>query len=238
MEQRAADVLIGPLSGDEAIVIARYARAHPQQTFVIGTAASQEPTLELAQRNLFRYHADGAQWNAGLGEIVYRRLGWRTAAIVVDDYSFGWTSAAGIIADFCGMGGKIVSRVFPPLGVSDYTAYVRDLPPPSRVDGYFWVVGGTGTGPALQAFEQVFGKVKVTQHSGNLFFSFLFATPGSVPSQGSSSVSSARTRAGSGPHRGSGRRRRRATRRSWPGGIRTCPPRSGSSTTTTTRPGP
>jgi branched-chain amino acid transport system substrate-binding protein len=178
MEQVAADVMIGPLSGDEAEVVARYAKTHPQQTFVIGTAASQAPTLELASTNLFRYHADGAQWNAGIGEIVYKRLGWRTAAIVVDDYSFGWTSAAGIIADFCGIGGRIVTRVFPPLGTSDYSVYVRELPPPSQVDGYFWVVGGTGTGPALQAFEQAFGPVKATQHSGNVFFAFLFPNTG------------------------------------------------------------
>jgi branched-chain amino acid transport system substrate-binding protein len=178
MGQLGADVMIGPLSGDEAVVIARYAKSHPQQTFVIGTAASQAPTLELASRNLFRYHADGAQWNAGIGEIVHKRLGWRTAAIIVDDYSFGWTSAAGIVADFCGVGGRIVARVYPPLGTSDYSIYVRDLPPPNKVDGYFWVVGGTGTGPALKAFEQAHGRVKPTQHSGNVFFAFLFADTG------------------------------------------------------------
>jgi branched-chain amino acid transport system substrate-binding protein len=145
---------------------------------VIGTAASQAPTLEIGPTNLFRYHGDGAQWNAGLGEIAYKKLGWRTAAIVVDDYSFGWTSAAGIIADFCAIGGRIVARVFPPLGTLDYAIYVRELPPPNRVDGYFWVVGGTGTGPALQAFEQRFGPVTPTQHSGNVFFAFLFPETG------------------------------------------------------------
>ena len=65
---------------------------------------------------MFRYHGDGAQWNAGLGEIAYKKLGWRKAAIIMDDYSFAWTSAAGFIADFCAIGGKITKRVFPPLG--------------------------------------------------------------------------------------------------------------------------
>ena len=58
--------------------------------------------MQIAPKNVFRYHGDGAQWNAGLGEIVYKKLGWRNAAIIMDDYSFGWTSGAGIIADFCG----------------------------------------------------------------------------------------------------------------------------------------
>jgi branched-chain amino acid transport system substrate-binding protein len=173
MEQLDADIMIGPLSGDEAVAIANWAKTHPTKTVIVGTAASQDPTMQIAPRNLFRYYGDGAQWNAGLGEIVYKKLGWRTAAIIMDDYSFAWTSSAGIIADFCAIGGKITKRVFPPLNTTDYSSYVRQLPPPNQVDGYFWVVGGTGTGPALKAFEQAYGPIDPKKHSGNLFLWFL-----------------------------------------------------------------
>ena len=101
--------------------------------------------MQIAPKNLFRYHGDGAQWNAGIGEIAYKKLGWRKAAIIMDDYSFGWTSGAGMIADFCAVGGKITKRVFPPLNTTDYAPFVRQLPPPNQVDGYFSAVGGTGT---------------------------------------------------------------------------------------------
>ena len=84
--------MVGPLSGDEAVYVANYAKAHPTKTFIIGTAGSQDPTMQIAPKNLFRYHGDGAQWNAGIGEIAYKKLGWRKAAIIMDDYSFGWTS--------------------------------------------------------------------------------------------------------------------------------------------------
>jgi branched-chain amino acid transport system substrate-binding protein len=175
MEQLRADVMIGPLSGDEAVTIANYAKNRLTKTFVIGTAGSQDPTLQIAPKNMFRYHGDGAQWNAGIGEIAYKRLKWRNAAIIMDDYSFGWTSAAGIIADFCAVGGKITKRVFPPLNTTDYSSYVRQLPRPGSVDGYFWVVGGTGTAGSLKAFEQAYGSLKPSQHIGNLFFGFLGA---------------------------------------------------------------
>ena len=175
MEQLRADVMVGPLSGDEAVTVANYAKGKPQKTFVIGTAGSQDPTLQIAPRNMFRYHGDGAQWNAGLGEIVYKRLNWRRAAIIMDDYSFGWTSGAGIIADFCAIGGQITKRVFPPLNTTDYASYIRQLPRPGTVDGYFWVVGGTGTGASLKAFEQTYGRLNPNQHAGNLFFAFLGA---------------------------------------------------------------
>jgi branched-chain amino acid transport system substrate-binding protein len=175
MEQLKADVMVGPLSGDEAVTVAQYAKTHPTKTFVIGTAGSQDPTLQIAPRNMFRYHGDGAQWNAGLGEILYKRNGWRNAAIIMDDYSFGWTSAAGLIADFCAIGGKITKRVFPPLNTTDYAPFVRQLPRPDDVDGYIWVVGGTGTAASLKAFEQAYGAIDPDQHAGNLFFAFLGA---------------------------------------------------------------
>ena len=175
MEQLGADVMVGPLSGDEAVYVANYAKTHPTKTFIIGTAGSQDPTLQIAPKNVFRYHGDGAQWNAGIGEIAYKTLGWRKAAIMMDDYSFGWTSGAGIVADFCAIGGKITKRVFPPLNTTDYATYVQQLPAPDTIDGYFWVIGGTGTGASLTAFEQQYGAIKPSQHIGNLFFAFLGA---------------------------------------------------------------
>jgi len=175
MEKLNADVMIGPLSGDEAVYVANYAKSHPTKTFIIGTAGSQDPTMQIHPKNLFRYHGDGAQWNAGIGEIAYKLLHWRKAAIIMDDYSFGWTSAAGMIADFCAVGGDITKRVFPPLNTTDYAPFVRQLPPPNSVDGYFSAVGGTGTAALLKAFEQAYGKLDPNQWIGNLFFGFLGA---------------------------------------------------------------
>ena len=175
MEQLNADVMIGPLSGDEAVYVANYAKAHPTKTFIIGTAGSQDPTMQIHPPNMFRYHGDGAQWNAGVGELAFRKLHWKNAAIIMDDYSFGWTSGAGMIADFCAVGGNIVKRVFPPLNTTDYSSFVRQLPPPNQIDGYFSAVGGTGTSAMLKAFEQAYGKLDPKQWVGNLFFGFLGA---------------------------------------------------------------
>jgi len=171
MEQLGADILIGPLSGDEAVAVAHYAQAHPKKTFVNGTAGSQDPTLQIAPKNFFRFNGDGAQWNAGVGNIAIKTLHWKTAAIIMDDYSFGWTSAAGMIADFCARGGNITKRVFAPLGTTDFSSLVRQLPPPSKVDGYFWVIGGSATVPSLKAFTQAYGPLNAKKIMGNLFFS-------------------------------------------------------------------
>ena len=170
VEQEGANIVIGPLSGDEGIAVAEYAKANPELTVLSGIAGSQEPTLQVQAENYFRFHGDGAMWNAGMGDILHNQEGWDTVAVIADDYSFGHTSAAGFIADFCGVGGDVVSRVFPPLGTTDYSSFIQQLPDPDEVDGYFWVVGGTGTQAALEAFVNAKGDLTGEQHAGNLFF--------------------------------------------------------------------
>ena len=54
---------------------------------------------------------DAAQSGAGLGRRTpTASLGWRTAAVVADDLPFGWEQAAGFVAEFCALGGRIVDR--------------------------------------------------------------------------------------------------------------------------------
>jgi branched-chain amino acid transport system substrate-binding protein len=171
VEQNGANVVIGPLSGDEGIAIANYALDHPEVTFINGIAGAQDATLHVQAPNFFRFNGDGAQWNAGIGDILKNDAGWETAAVIADDYGFGWTSAAGFVADFCAAGGDVVSQVFPPLGTTDYSSFVQQLPDPDEVDGYFWVVGGTGTNASLEAFLNAKGDLTGDQHAGNLFFS-------------------------------------------------------------------
>src|SRR6266446_4874705 len=170
MEQLGADIMIGPLSGDESVAIANYAKAHPTKTFVNGTAGAWDTTAVVKAPNFFRFNGDGIQWNAGIGDLAVKKLHWKKAAIIMDDYSFGYASGAGMIADFCAAGGNITKRVFPPLNTTDYSSYVQQLPAPSKVDGYFWAVGGTGTVPSIKAFENLYGKLKPKQIIGNLFF--------------------------------------------------------------------
>jgi branched-chain amino acid transport system substrate-binding protein len=172
MEQLDADVMIGPLSGDESIAVANYAKQHPDKTFVDGSAGAQDTTLKVQAPNFFRFNGDGAQWNAGLGDIAYNKLGWRKAAVVADDYSFAWTSAAGFIAEFCAAGGQVTKRVFPPLNTTDYSSYAQQMP--TDVDGTFVAVGGAGLIPFLKAYEQAKGPIDPKKFMGNLFW----GTPG------------------------------------------------------------
>lgn len=178
MEQKGAQILIAPLSGDESIAIAQYAKAHQQWTFVDGAAGAQDTTLKVRAPNWFQFNSDGAMENAGLGDYAVNKLGWKNAAVISDDYSFAWTSTAGFIADFCAAGGNITKRVFPPLNTTDYSSYIQQLPElgsgSSATNGIFWAVGGSGLISALKAYETAKGPIDSKRTVGNLFW----GTPG------------------------------------------------------------
>ncbi len=166
VEADHAQVVIGPLSGDEGIAVANYSKTQPGLTFINGTSGAQDATLKVRSPNFYRFNGDGAQWSAGVGDIAYRKLGWRHAVVIMDDYAFGWTSAAGFIADFCADGGT-VTRIYPPLGTTDYSSYIAQIP--SHFDGLFSAVGGTGTLDFLKQYTQSRGAFKKNTLAGNIF---------------------------------------------------------------------
>jgi branched-chain amino acid transport system substrate-binding protein len=139
VEQAGVRILIGPVGGQEGLALQEYERLRPDVTFVNGSASSQQ--LD-PPSNFFSFHLDGAEWMAGLGSYAYKTLGWRRAAIVVDgsDNVFNSTQAAGFVAEFCSLGGKIASRTWVPPGTQDYTQLIAGLPT-RGVDG---VVAATG----------------------------------------------------------------------------------------------
>ena len=168
MEQEDADILIGPLSGDEGIAVANYAKEHPDKTFINGTSGAQDTTLKVQAPNFFRFHSDGAQWSAGLGDYAYNELGWKTAAIIGDDYSFPYTSLAGFVAEFCAVGGKVTKRIWPPLGEKDYSSFISQIP--DDVDGIYYGIGGAGLVSFMKQYQEQKGKIDPKKTMGNVFF--------------------------------------------------------------------
>jgi branched-chain amino acid transport system substrate-binding protein len=153
VESVKVQILLGPLSGDEGIAVANYAKTQPQVTFINGTSGAQATTMSVKAPNFFRFGGDGAQWMAGLGSYAYNTLHWKKAAILGEDYSYPYTQAAGFMAEFCGLGGQVTKRVWAPLTTTDWSSYVAQLP--RDVDGVLFLTGGTNTVNSLKAYTQL-----------------------------------------------------------------------------------
>ena len=109
IEQLGADIMIGPLSGDESVAVANYAKQHPTKTFVNGTAGAWDTTAAVKAPNFFRFNGERRAVAGGHGLVATNKATWKKAAIIMDDYSFGYASGAGFIADFCAAGGTTQS---------------------------------------------------------------------------------------------------------------------------------
>jgi branched-chain amino acid transport system substrate-binding protein len=157
VEQEQVDILVGPLSGSEGIAVANYSKEQPQVTFVNGISGAQDTTLKVRSPNFFRFHNDGTQWTAGLGDYAYNELGWRNVVTIGDDYDFPYSQIAGFVAEFCSIGGKVTKRLWPALGEEDYSSFITQIP--EDVDGFFMGVGGTGTVAFVRQYEQLRGNL-------------------------------------------------------------------------------
>jgi branched-chain amino acid transport system substrate-binding protein len=153
VEQVGVQILLGPLSGDEGVAVAEYAKSQPDVTFVNGTSGAQSTTLQVKAPNFFRFGGDGAQWLAGLGSYAYNEKGWRKVAILGEDYSFPYTQAAGFVSEFTSLGGEVTSRTWVPLTQSDWSSPVTQIP--RDVDGVLLLTGGSNTIAAEKAFIQI-----------------------------------------------------------------------------------
>ncbi len=158
VEQDGVQVLVGPLSGSEGLAIKDYAKTQPEVTFLNGSSAAQDTTLREPAENFFRFSTDGAQWMAGLGEYAYNEKGYRSVAVIAEDYSFPYTQVFGFLEPFCRLGGKspIESRFWVPIGNKDYSSVIAALP--DDVDAIYVALGGADAVNFLTQYEQAGGE--------------------------------------------------------------------------------
>jgi branched-chain amino acid transport system substrate-binding protein len=155
VEQDGVKVLIGPLSGDEGLAVKDYAKTKPDVTFINGTSAAQDTTLRDPAENFFRFSTDGAQWMAGLGTYAFNDKGYKTAAVVAEDYSFPYTQVFGFMAEFCKAGGKVPSKSWVPIGNKDFSSVIAAIP--DDVDAIYVALGGADAVNFLTQYQQAGG---------------------------------------------------------------------------------
>jgi branched-chain amino acid transport system substrate-binding protein len=144
VERRHADVVVGPQL-TETYAVEQYAARRPGIAFVAGCCAPQSTTLRNAAPNFFSFSLDETQVGAGLGAYGFRQ-GWRRAVIIGQDEALHWGYAAGIVAEFCSLGGNIVKRIWIST-VTDPSSLAASVPK-EGVDGIFFL---TPSGPQLLA---------------------------------------------------------------------------------------
>ena len=155
VEQNKVQALIGPLGGSEGIAIKEYAKNHPGVIFVNGSSAAQETTLKDPASNFFRFSSDGAQWQVGLGEYAVKSKGYKRVVTIAEDYSFPYSQISGFMNGYCAAGGKVLDKLWVPLGNKDYSSVIARIP--DEVDAVYVALGGADAVNFLNQYEQAGG---------------------------------------------------------------------------------
>ncbi|WP_374306788.1 ABC transporter substrate-binding protein [Dongia sp.] len=156
VEQGGVQVLVGPLSGSEGIAVKDYAKTQPNVTFINGSSAAQDTTLFGPAENFFRFSTDGVQWMAGLGEYAYTEKGYKTVAVVAEDYSFPYSQVEGFMLPFCKAGGKVPTKLWVPIGNKDFSSVIASIP--DDVDAIYVALGGADAINFLTQYQQSGGQ--------------------------------------------------------------------------------
>jgi branched-chain amino acid transport system substrate-binding protein len=152
VEQGGVQILIGPLSGSEGIAVKDYAKTQPDVTFINGSSAAQDTTLFSPAENFFRFSTDGVQWMAGLGEYAFKEKGYKTVAVVAEDYSFPYSQVEGFMLPFCKLGGKVPTKLWVPIGNKDFSSVIASIP--DDVDAIYVALGGADAINFLTQYQQ------------------------------------------------------------------------------------
>jgi len=99
---------------------------------------------------------DGAQWQAGLGNYIYKTKGYKKIATVGEDYSFVYTQVFGLVLEYCAAGGQVTNRQWVPLGTKDFASVIAAMP--DDVDAIYLGLGGGDAVNFLNQYQQAGGK--------------------------------------------------------------------------------
>jgi branched-chain amino acid transport system substrate-binding protein len=156
IEQDGVDIIVGPLSGSEGLALRDLSKSYPGVTFLNGSSAAQDTTLRDSSDNFYRFGGDGAQWMVGVGDYAFNDMGYKSVAVIAEDYSFPYTQVLGFMTEFCEAGGKVPEKFWTPIGNKDYSSVVYSIP--QDVDALFVALGGADAVNFLTQYSQAGGE--------------------------------------------------------------------------------
>ncbi len=94
---------------------------------VISTSTADDLTQRLRSPYIIRVNISSSQETMPFGEYAYTTLGYRKMATIGQDYAWGWETVGGFQFAFERSGGKIVQKLWSPIGTTDYAPFVTQL---------------------------------------------------------------------------------------------------------------
>src|SRR5215207_1057699 len=150
IERDKVNVILGPLAAFELLAITNYVRDNA--TPLISLAAAEDVTQRAANPFVIRPSATSAQCCHVMGDYAAKDLKFRRAALISEDFAFGYEQMAGFQRVFEDNGGKVVKKLWPPLVTPDYTPYIAQI---RNVDCVFNGFAGSNPVKFMRAYADL-----------------------------------------------------------------------------------
>ena len=150
IERDKVNVILGPLAAFELLAITDYVRDN--QTPLISLAAAEDVTQRKANPFVIRPSATSAQCCHVMGDYAAKELKYKRAALISEDFAFGYEQMSGFLRVFEDNGGRVVKKLWPPLVTPDYTPYIAQI---RNVDCVFNGFAGSNPVKFMRAYADL-----------------------------------------------------------------------------------
>jgi branched-chain amino acid transport system substrate-binding protein len=108
--------------------------------FIVVSSGAADVTQRKRQKWLVRPGYTSTALGFVMGNYAFKKANFRKVACVGADYGFGWEGVGSFQQEFERLGGKVVKKLWAPLGLTDFTEILKQIPP--DVDAVFEVTVG------------------------------------------------------------------------------------------------
>ncbi len=151
IESDNVDLVCGPQVSAVAMAILNYIKE--RKAFLVVSGAGNDAITWERIPYMFRTTITSWQIAHPMGEWAYDNLG-KEAVLLGTDFAAGHDTLAEFEAAFTAKGGKVLKKIFPPLGTTDFSPYLTDLMSMSPPLSYSWF-GGTDAIRFIQQYAQL-----------------------------------------------------------------------------------
>ena len=151
------DILTGCQASNVALAVLNYAKQ--QGAFYVVTGAGADSITWEPNPFVFRTSLSSWQLSAPMAEWVYDNLA-KEIVLTGSDYAGGRDVIAEFRAPFVKKGGKVIKEIYPPLGTTDFSAYltdIRSISPPATYN----FMPGTDAVRFMQQYDEFGMKQKI-----------------------------------------------------------------------------
>jgi len=126
VEQDRVDMLVGPLTANSGLALRDFVHEAKVPT-LFPIVSADDITQRRRTPYIVRVGWTSSQPNQPFGEWITKNTSYRRVATIGYDFAFGHENVGGFQRTFEESGGRIVQKLWPPIGAPDYGPYLAQL---------------------------------------------------------------------------------------------------------------